>query len=635
MNPESTLCLIGIEFDPVTLRGRLVSSGSRSGPVWRRLKQAAIAADPDCIIADNAIDLPWPSILSLVREYAPQQKELRFRFVPNAIAKPRIDRFVEEYRAVSKARGSLVVSLSDAEIDARLNATGFTKRTLTREQRRDLRRLLALQNGANFSVPGAGKTTVALAIHLLVRVEEQHLLVVAPKSAFPAWREVIADCLGDNAPARNSEPFTVLSGGSESIEAKLSSEAQRFLITYDQLIRVPSVIAYYLSRNPVHVILDESHRMKAGALSQRGAVLLNLAPLPVRRDVLSGTPMPQQASDLQSQLDFLWPGIGLGQQISNGIAPRQVLSNLYVRTTKGELGLPNPRRCFLQLDMGRGQTALYTMLRSEALAQLTRFRQDPRLGLVRARRSVMRLLQVSTNPVLALEAMADGVVVDNPTGIVQAVLEDGPSPKMRYAVDLARELAREGRKCVIWTIFTDTVRQLEEMLADLNPLTLDGAVPSGESDDIDTREGRLRRFHEDPQCWVIIANPAAASEGISLHRVCHDAIYVDRSYNTTHYLQSIDRIHRLGLDPKVETCIHILQTRAPQGLGSIDHSVSRRLASKLRALEALLDDPDLHQLALDEENADAPIDFDIRHEDLVDLLNELEGNVSFDEGEAV
>jgi hypothetical protein len=145
-----------------------------------------------------------------------------------------------------------------------------------------------------------------------------------------------------------------------------------------------------------------------------------------------------------------------------------------------------------------------------------------------------------------------------------------------------------------------------------------------------TREGRLARFHADENCSVLIANPAAAGEGISLHTVCHDAIYLDRSYVSTHYLQSIDRIHRLGLPPDIETHIHIYQTKAPRELGSIDLSVSRRLATKIRNLQQLLDDPDLHLIALDEEDADDPIDYDVDLQDLVDLVEELEGRAPAD-----
>lgn len=156
-------------------------------------------------------------------------------------------------------------------------------------------------------------------------------------------------------------------------------------------------------------------------------------------------------------------------------------------------------------------------------------------------------------------------------------------------------------------------------------MTLYGGVPTGTKSDLNSREGRIQRFHADRSCQVLIANPAAAGEGISLHTVCHDAIYLDRSYVSTHYLQSIDRIHRLGLPPETETNITIYQTKAPAGLGSIDFSVSRRLATKIRGLQQLLDDPDLHEVALDEEEADDPIDYSVDLQDLVDLVEELEG----------
>jgi len=82
------------------------------------------------------------------------------------------------------------------------------------------------------------------------------------------------------------------------------------------------------------------------------------------------------------------------------------------------------------------------------------------------------------------------------------------------------------------------------------------------------------------------------------------------------------------LAPDVKTDIHIYRTIAPATLGSVDLSVSRRLATKIRNMQKLLDDPDLHQLALDEEEADDPIDYDVDLQDLVDLVEELEGRTS-------
>jgi hypothetical protein len=334
--------------------------------------------------------------------------------------------------------------------------------------------------------------------------------------------------------------------------------------------------------------------------------------------------MPQSPSDMQSQLDFLWPGVGFGNRISRGESPRIVLGELYVRTTKKELGLKNPIRQFEQINMSDAQLALYSILKKDLLAEKAKLTGTDISSLRRARKSVMRMLQVSTNPTLAMTAVLNTLPIDERAGFAKKLYENPISPKMQYAIELARELAKKGEKTVIWTIFTDTINKLEDRLADLNPMVLKGGVLNGDKNDPDTREGRIHRFHNDPNCHVIIANPAAVSEGISLHKVCHHAIYLDRSFNATHYLQSIDRIHRLGLSPDIETYIHILQTKAPKGIGSIDYSVSMRLMQKIRAMQELLNDDDLHQIALDEENADIPIDETIDIEDILDLIDRLE-----------
>tara|TARA_B110000027_G_scaffold125967_1_gene143852 strand:- start:514 stop:963 length:450 start_codon:yes stop_codon:yes gene_type:complete len=45
---------------------------------------------------------------------------------------------------------------------------------------------------------------------------------------------------------------------------------------------------------------------------------------------------------------------------------------------------------------------------------------------------------------------------------------------------------------------------------------------------------------------AIVANPQACSESISLHKACNNAIYYDQNYNTAEFIQSMDRIHRVG-----------------------------------------------------------------------------------------
>ena len=625
--------LVRIEYDPERLTGTLTNLSDPSSSVWDRIWQSAVSKD-EFTVYEGSITLSWPNILTVVREFAPLQRKHEFRFQPTANAKVEIDRFIAQYRAIQAARKTEPESLTEVEIESRLSELGFTRRKLRSFQIRDLKRLVALQNGANFSVPGAGKTTVTFALHLLMRSEGQKLVVIGPKSAFSAWIDVVGECIGEDAPHWAREPFTTLTGNSENAIQGLNSRSNRLILNYEQLLSISDQFARYLAQNAVHLVLDESHRMKGGTAVKRGLVLLNCASLPIRRDILTGTPMPQSPNDMRSQLDFLWPGTGLGIEIAGGRSPREVMSSLYVRTTKRELGLPEVTRHFVPVDMDRGQRALYAVVRNEALRDLSSFRVGSGINVLKARRSVMRLLQLSSNPVLAATAMlSDSEPVDS--GIVQQVLDDGPSAKMIAVRDLARSLAQEGRKSVIWSIFVGTIDQMSYLLADLNPAVVYGAVPSGDPSDPTTREGQIARFHTDPNCMTLIANPAAVAEGINLHQVCHDAIYLDRSYNTTHYVQSIDRIHRLGLPPETETNVFVIQSTVPKGIGCIDYSVSRRLALKVRAMQQLLDDEDLHQIALDEEQSDEPIDYNTDPADLADLIEELEGRTSFSEGEAI
>ncbi len=129
---------------------------------------------------------------------------------------------------------------------------------------------------------------------------------------------------------------------------------------------------------------------------------------------------------------------------------------------------------------------------------------------------------------------------------------------------------------------------------------------------------KIKRFHDDDKCFVLIANPAAASEGISLHTVCHDTIYLDRSYNAAHFLQSVDRIHRLGLPRNIDTNVEIVY--CPE---SVDESVERRLQLKINRMAEVLND---RSLQIEPEYGDEEtMSDDFNDDDLLDFVHHLRG----------
>ena len=500
-------------------------------------------------------------------------------------------------------------SSSPTSLVSDLAAAGF-QRDLKGFQLRDLGPPLALSHGANFSVPGAGKTTVAYALHALERARGRvdRLLVVAPLSAFAAWADEVQECF--------DEPLRVA-----RLTERGALSADVVLVNYQRLAASYDQITSWVVDSSTHVILDEAHRMKRGKAGEWGRACLDLAHLATRRDILTGTPAPQHPNDFVALVDFVWPNQ------SNRILPdsarradpppaamREVsarLAPLFTRTTKAELELEPPDRRAELVTMKPLQAEIYEALRTK-MRHATNVRPRERAQWGQMGEVVMYLLEAASNPALLARAVtgADGVALQWPSLAIppnsdlgEKVLHYGQHEipaKFEKLVTMVAANASDGRKTLVWSNFVGTITTLaDQLLAPYQPAVVHGAVPSVAEDvDYTTREGELRRFRDDPNCFVLLANPAAMSEGVSLHHHCHDAIYVDRTFNAGQYLQSIDRIHRLGLAPGTQTRIRFLVCRE-----TVDETVDERIRIKAERLAVMLSDTSLVTMALPDEEA--------------------------------
>ncbi|WP_052808359.1 SNF2-related protein [Methyloterricola oryzae] len=520
----------------------------------------------------TAVSVPWwsflalrPEILALVRGFKLKNEE-HFKITEAANA----HLGAAHQRAIGYDQATKAVRLSDEELAGRLKAAGFA-RNLTPQQTRNVKLLGALPAGATFSVPGAGKTTEALATFACRAQPEDRLLVIAPKNAFAAWDEQVDSCL----PGVGT--FVRLRKG-DKIPGQLRADPRFMIIGYQQLARVKEAISEHLAGRRVHVFLDESHRIKGRNNISTDAVL-GFSHLPVSKLVMSGTPMPQASSDLLPQFNFLFPEIKAAEE--NVV---DLVKPVYVRTNKSELGLPEVIRLRKTLPMDPLQARLYELMKSEVAREAARaLSQTGRQRFRHLGRSVARILQFVSNPAL----LAEEITFAHSKELSDAIAE-GRGPKLRYVVKRARSLAREGKKVLIWSSFVKNVEYLSEKLQDLGAVFIHGGVDAGDEDDDETREGKIRLFHDDPGVMVMVANPAAAGEGISLHTVCHHAIYLDRNFNAAQYLQSEDRIHRLGLPANQQTIIEIVECS-----GSVDETVRQRLEFKVAQMADALNDSGL------------------------------------------
>lgn len=511
------------------------------------------------------------------------------------------------------------LSLADALASLERVGWDMNARTPAQFQLRNLTALSGYPNAAFFSVPGAGKTVEALAFaHATSPAGLPYCLIVAPRNAYGSWEHEIDACFVDGV---DQGMFRAVGGEMELRDVMFSDSPPRFvLVNYNRLHTRNSFFIEYMRHLDELglervLILDESHHFKGG--KSFSTSVLQVAFHADRRILLSGTPMPRDVEDLVPQFQALLP---MNIQEIGSSTVLEVSENRFQRTTKDDLGLRELDIHFRHIQMTPTQREVYLML-TDFYAREANSRGSTRTHAEFSRlgRILYYLIMQVSNPALIQSLVTQALEPGN-LDLRNRILElnqrqpqheDPRGPKFAWVVARARQLAAEGHKVLIWTSFVQNVESLAEELEDLNAVFIHGGVATNESAGLDneviydsndasqtveqTREEVIRRFKEDPACWAMVANPAAAGEGISLHDVCHHAIFLDRNFDATKFMQAIDRIHRYGVNDRGEVICATTPTTieiviCPE---TIDDVVHQNLARKQRRMYAWLNDPSL------------------------------------------
>ena len=477
------------------------------------------------------------------------------------------------------------------------------------------------QNACNFSVPGAGKTSVvygAFAYLSNLPAEDSKyvdkLLIISPLSAFGPWELEYEECFGE-------KPSTKRLNGKISVDEKKQylysrTPAKITLLSYNSVPSLKDELIYFLKNNQVMVVLDEAHKIKntSGGITANG--VLDIAQYCSSRVVLTGTPAPNGYEDLYNLYKFIWPTKkvipfeiyqlkDMSKQESDSRVETllNAVASFFIRVKKSDLGIPMATEHEpIIVPMGSAQRRIYDVIEKKYMNEIVSskdnsFKQD----LIKAR--LIRMMQAATNPNLLsvpLQQFAnnegfDAKEVVEDSSLIKEVLEYSKNEtpaKFIKAKELIEKIIASGGKVVVWAIYVKNILDFQEYLLEngIDCRTLYGATPvaTGDEEDddtIETREKIIAEFHKENSSFkVIIANPFAVSESISLHKVCHNARYMERSFNAAHFIQSKDRIHRYGLKPGIETNYYYLLSE-----DSIDSVINDRLRAKEERLREIIE----------------------------------------------
>ncbi len=482
---------------------------------------------------------------------------------------------------------------------------------------------------ANFSVPGAGKTTIVYGAFAYLNSNEinaiDKIVMVGPKNSFYAWKDEFNENFGEKKQLKvldlQDEKYN---SADKKIFALQNSSGNKnlILINYESLKSVEKALMDILNKR-VLLVFDEEHKIK-GINGVRASIALKLAKKVKYKIVLTGTPIPNGYQDIYNCLKILYPdeyeymfnfNIRMLQNPSlNDIKLiNEKLYPFYCRITKKDLHVPEPNKDdIIKRNMNDAEKRIFQYLYNQY--------GDNILALY------IRLMQASSNPQLLLkkieyedyknimlnEDMIDGesdnIEEENEifksinkseitnSNIIKDIRSLQYSSKFKAGIEKIQELVQNDKTVLVWGIFVDTLYKIKTELdkCNISSNVICGMVPNLE------RQKIIESFKNN-EIQVLIANPNTLAESISLHKICHDAIYFEYSFNLTHMLQSRDRINRLGLHDNQYTQYYYLRLENDnERYNSIDEKIYNRLKEKEQIMLDAIEREDLPRISIDD-----------------------------------
>lgn len=473
-----------------------------------------------------------------------------------------------------------------AEFEKFLNAN--IPRKLKPHQKKAALHLYQAQNGANFSVPGSGKTSVVLSVYEKLRLEGvvDTLFVVGPPASFGPWKHEFQATLG------RIPKYQILAGGDKSTRKReyypdASGKSELYLSTFQTVLRDQKEVLnlFRSSHIKVFLVVDEAHYIKQLDGNWANAIL-NIAKGSVVRCALTGTPIPKSYTDIFNIFDFLWPENQpldseskykiLNAEKNNRMdEARTILDEkvgpLFYRVRKSDLGLTKPIFYAPTLiQMNTYERKIYDVIENKVKEKtITDNFNDIELVLKLRRGRIIRLRQAVSYVGLLKTAIEgyDELLYSENSDVAKYIsgYDSYEVPaKLEHLLKMLTELRDKKEKVVIWSNFIETINLISRLVkkAGFYNKVIYGKTPIQQTTitEEESRE-KIRNEFVDPNSGldVLIANPAACAESISLHTTCHNAIYYDLSYNCAQYLQSLDRIHRVGGSESISSHYYFFQ----------------------------------------------------------------------------
>lgn len=454
------------------------------------------------------------------------------------------------------------------------------KRPLVDKQIEAVSHIVNLERSLNFSVPGSGKTATVLGafeyLNHLPRYDKRHvdkLLVVGPVNCSKSWRDEYDSVSYES---NNHKPLNIIGSGDRYDKAQILQHdyptSRLIIINYESVITLEKELSNLVDDKTM-IVFDEIHRIK-NVTSEKYKILYQITKNTRYRVALTGTPLPNGYIDLYNIISLLhddyttsYFGMYQSELVANdrmfkntGVQNNelnQLIYPFYMRVSKKDLNVPqaNPDH-IIEIEVKKDEKELYQKMEKE----------------YKSFKKLIKCQEIGIVPFKCddIDDQEDKLSID----FSKENLDDYYTTKIKKFMSV---LKQGNRKCVVWCLFVDSINLIT------NILQKEGYKARAIYGDIsqDERDRIIDKFNFSNEVEIIVTNPATLAESVSLHKACHDAHYLEYNYNLYQYLQSRDRIHRLGLKSDDETNYFLYVNKYTDNIeDSSDYRILRALRTK-------------------------------------------------------
>ena len=594
-----------------------------------------------------------PTKISVLQEIQDSLAKFNLQLIPRQQVKDNLSTYHNEQQSFAQLADRARKIRNNEIVGDQQLVDGFDhfQTILNRDMRRTLYQLQLLsayhmafaQHACNFAVPGAGKTSIVYGAYTYLKSlpkDDSHyvdkLLVIGPLSSFAVWEDEYKECFGREVTSKKLSDDSLSKDQKEHHLYTSETPKELTLISHHGIKNLEQGILYFLRKNQVMVVVDEAHRIK-NAEGVWGNSAVEIAKEARARVILTGTPVPNGYEDLYNLFRFIYPFKysdilqihydQLKELTRKAVATdeervERFIDNIqpyFIRIKKQDLGLPEPKEKTISVIMDQQQRQIYDFI-EESYVKSFRTRPQATVKDILNKAKLIRLRQAATNPALLLKTLQESLDDEDPnlgftttysTSIddstilknIESYSQQVPQKFIKVKEILDNDTLTKDAKVIVWTIFIQNAEELQNYLENegIKTRLLIGRIPQ------DERVETIKQFN-DPQnnsFRVVVANPFSVAESISLHKGCHNAIYLERDYNVANFLQSKDRIHRVGLPKEVVTQYYYLISD-----DSIDSVIDNKLAIKVKRMNKIIDN-------------DIPLLGRINDEDETDIITAL------------